>query len=202
MGVLQSDAQKVSSGLEASALSKSQLQWQSWSRLMERVQKGDPEAYRRLLDEVGPLLFHFVRRRVFNPELVEDIYQEVLLTFHKARHTYEPSRPLGPWLFAVARHSILTSLGRNRKFAEREVPTEILPDVAPEQTDKGLEDELFKALETLPELNRKAVDLLKIRGLTLQEAARELGITVAALKVRAHRGYIHLRKHLMEKRKK
>jgi RNA polymerase sigma factor (sigma-70 family) len=187
---------------KASSFSKNQLQWQSWAGLMERVQQGDQDAYRQLLDEIGPLLFHFVRRRVFNPELVQDIYQEVLLTFHKARHTYEPSRPLGPWLFAVARHSILTALGKNRKFAEREVPMEVIPDIAPEQTDKGLEDELFKALEALPELNRRAVDLLKIRGLTLEEAARELGITVAALKVRAHRGYVYLRKHMMEKRKK
>ena len=160
MVVFESHPTKNAPGLEASSQTKSQLQWQSWARLMERVQRGDPEAYRQLLDEIGPLLFHFVRKRVFNPELVEDIYQEVLLTFHKARHSYEPSRPLGPWLFAVARHSILTALGKNRKFTEREVPTEVLPDIAPEQNDKGLEDELFQALEALPELNRKAVDLL------------------------------------------
>ena len=104
--------------------SSNQLQWESWARLMKRVQEGDQEAYRQFLDEIGPVLFNFVRRRVFNPEMVRDVYQEVLLTLHKARHTYEPSRPLGPWLFTVARNSMLDALGRNRKFAEREVPTE------------------------------------------------------------------------------
>jgi RNA polymerase sigma factor (sigma-70 family) len=173
------------------------LQWESWARLMAKAQQGDSEAYRRFLEEVGPVLYGFVRRRVFNPQLVPDVYQEVLLTLHKARHTYEPNRPLGPWLFTVARHSILDALGRNRKFVEREVPTEFLPDRAREERDESLDDGLDQALRSLPPLNRQAVELLKLRGLSLEEAARELGISVGALKVRAHRGYAQLRKKML-----
>ncbi len=181
------------------------LQWESWGRMMTQVQGGDMEAYRRLLDEMGPLLFHYVRRRVFNPEMVQDVYQEVLLTFHKALHTYDPSRPLGPWLFTVARNSLLVALGKNRKFATREVLTENLPDFAAAElsdNDEGLKEELHQALSTLPEIHREAVVLLKLKGLSLEEAARHLGISVAAVKVRAHRGYVHLRKRLMEKKRK
>ena len=65
---------------------------------------------------------------------------------------------------------------------------------------EGLDDQLHLALEALPEGNRRAVELLKIRGLTLEEAAKELGISVAALKVRAHRGYERMRKVLKGKR--
>jgi RNA polymerase sigma-70 factor (ECF subfamily) len=166
---------------------------------MARVQEGDQEAYRRFLDEVGPILYGFVRRRVFNPEMVPDVYQEVLLTLHKARHTYDPSRPLGPWLFTVARNSVLDALGRNRKFAEREIPTERLPETERLREEEGLDDQLHLALKALPEGNRRAVELLKIRGLSLEEAAKELGISVAALKVRAHRGYERLRKTLKGK---
>lgn len=202
MSVLKPKPPKGPSQRKTLTAIQNQLQWDSWSRLMAKVQNGDLEAYRELLDEIGPLLFNFVRRRVFNPEMVEDVYQEVMLTFHKARHTYEPHRPLGPWLFAVARHSLLTALGKNRKFAEKEVPTEKLPDIASEETDRELEEELFMALEALPEINRRAVDLLKIRGYTLEDAAKELGITVAALKVRAHRGYVCLREYMRGKRKK
>ena len=176
------------------------LQWESWSRLMAKIQEGDGEAYRRFLDEIGPVLFGFVRRRVFNPEMVQDVYQEVLLTLHKARHTYEPTRPLGPWLFTVARNSILDALGRNRKFAEREVPTETLPETGEVERDGSLDDRLYAALKSLPESNRKAVELLKLRGLSLEEAALELGISVAALKVRAHRGYLQLRNQMIGKK--
>jgi RNA polymerase sigma-70 factor (ECF subfamily) len=177
------------------------LQWESWSQLMAKIQVGDQEAYRQFLNEIGPLLFNYVRRRVFNPEMVPDVYQEVLLTLHKARFTYEPSRPLGPWLFTVARNSILDALGKNRKFAEREVPTETLPESSASEMDGSLGDELHQALNSLSPIHRDAVELLKLRGLSLEEAALELKISVAALKVRAHRGYEQLRKLLVEKKK-
>jgi RNA polymerase sigma-70 factor (ECF subfamily) len=176
------------------------LQWESWSRLMAKLQKGDEEAYRQFLNEIGPILFNFVRRRVFNREMVQDVYQEVLLTLHKARFTYEPSRPLGPWLFTVARNSILDALGKNRKFVEREVPTEVLPETTKMEADGSLGDDLYQAMNSLPELNRQAVELLKLRGLSLEDAAKELGISVAALKVRAHRGYEQLRKTMIGKK--
>ncbi|HUO56620.1 MAG TPA: RNA polymerase sigma factor [bacterium] len=176
-----------------------QVQWQSWAQLFKRAQGGDSEAYRQFLEEIGPILFSYVRRRVFNPEMVPDVYQEVLLTLHKARHAYEPSRPLGPWLFTVARNSILDALGKNRKFAEKEVQLEVLPDVGEMERDGSLDDQLYQGLQSLPELNRKAVELLKLKGLTLEEAAAQLGISVAALKVRAHRGYHQLRKLLKGK---
>ena len=175
-------------------------QWVSWEKMLVMVQAGDVEAYRQFLDEIGPVLYNFVRRRVFNQELVPDVYQEVLLTFHKARHTYEPGRPLGPWLFTVARNSMVDALKRNRKFAQREVPTETLPEPIREEADDSLGDELHQALKALPSDNRMAVELLKIEGMTLEEAAAKLGISVGALKVRAHRGYKELRRILTEKK--
>jgi RNA polymerase sigma factor (sigma-70 family) len=172
------------------------LQWESWAQLMRRVQEGDLEAYRQFLDEIGPVLFNFVRRRVFNTEMVRDVYQEVLLTLHKARHTYEPNRPLGPWLFTVARNSILDALRKNRKFADREMPMEVLPDIGELERDGTLDDQLYQALQSLPESSREAVELLKLEGMSLEEASKKMGISVAALKVRAHRGYKQLRELL------
>ena len=67
--------------------------------------------------------------------------------------------------------------------------------------DGSLGDELHQALNSLSPIHRDAVELLKLRGLSLEEAALELKISVAALKVRAHRGYEQLRKLLVEKKK-
>jgi len=74
------------------------------ARLMGRVQDGDGEACRALLDDIGPMLMNFLRRRIADRDEVEDVYQETLMAFFQARHTYEPSRPLEPWLFAIARN--------------------------------------------------------------------------------------------------
>lgn len=172
------------------------LRDESWSRLMRRVQAGDEAAYRTLLDELGPILHHYTRKRVFNPSLVDDVYQEILLTFHRARHSYQPDRPFAPWFFTVARNALLDALGRNRKFQEREVPHETLPERFRPELDGSLDDDLAQALRDLPEGNRRAVELLKLRGLTLEETAREMGLSVAAVKVRAHRGYVRLRRTL------
>jgi RNA polymerase sigma factor (sigma-70 family) len=184
---------------------ENRLQWESWQVLMGKTQQGDMEAYRRFLDEIGPLLLGYVRKRVFQQDLVLDAYQDLLLTLLKALPTYDPARLLGPWLFAVARNSILVSLGRRRRVTQREISTEKLQDVAEAETNGDLEsltDELYRALRTLPKMNRQAVELLKIQGFSLEEASRKLGISVPALKVRAHRGYVYLRKCLMETRSK
>ena len=178
-------------------------QWQSWSQMMKRVQEGDEEAYRMLLDEIGPLLYGYVRRRVFNKSLVDDVYQEVLFTLHRARHSYFTDRPFAPWLFTLAHNAFLDAIGRNRKFAEREVPVEVLPEAAVrEEKDESLGDELHQALLKLPESLRRPVEMLKIEGLSVEEAAGKLGLSISALKVRAHRGYARLKKILLEKRAK
>ncbi|HVM33273.1 MAG TPA: sigma-70 family RNA polymerase sigma factor [bacterium] len=184
---------------------ENRLQWESWQSLMALTQSGDLQAYRRLLEEIGPLLLGYVRKRVYDPDQVMDAYQDLLLTLHKALPTYDPKRPLGPWLFTVARNSLLVSLGRKRRILEREVQVEKLQDRAQApaaEESEGLGDELYRALRGLPKMNRQAVELLKIQGLSLEEASRRLGISVPALKVRAHRGYEYLRKSLGEVRKK
>ena len=165
---------------------------------MKQTQKGNREAYERLLVEISPLILNFVRRRVFNQQLVDDVFQEALLTFHKAKHTYRVELPFGPWFFAVIRNSIWDTLQKNRKFNEHEIPVEDFHDATvPEVAEGGLDDRLHLALESLPDGNRQAVELLKFKGMSLQTAAKEMGISVAAIKVRAHRGYNLLRNFLM-----
>jgi len=184
-------------------LKASQSQWQSWAQMMRRVQEGDEDTYRTLLNEVGPLLYSYVRRRVFNKSQVDDVYQEVLFTLHRARHSYMADRPFAPWLFTLAHNAFLDAIGKNRKFAEREVPVEFLPETAPdEEKDESLGDELQQALLRLPESLRRPVVMMKIDGLTVEESAKRLGISETALKVRAHRGYVRLKKILLEKRAK
>lgn len=172
-------------------------QWRDWGRLMEKVQEGDTEAYAKLLAGISPLIFNYVRKRVFNPAQVDDVFQDVLLRFHKARHTYQSDRLLGPWLFAVVRNAVWTSLGRSRRRFENEIPFEDLPDFPAESPrEEGLDDRLHNALQALTPESRQAVELLKIKGMDVESAAKQLGISKIALKVRAHRGYERLRRML------
>ncbi len=172
-------------------------QWQAWTRLMKLTQEGDREAYERLLTGISPLVFNYVRKRVFNPQHVDDIYQEVLLTFHKAKHTYRTDQPFAPWFFAVIRNAIWAALEKNHRISQREVLMDEFPETATlEAAEDGVDDRLHRALESLPEGNRQAVEMLKFKGMSVDAAAKKMGISKIALKVRAHRGYALLRKHL------
>jgi RNA polymerase sigma-70 factor (ECF subfamily) len=164
---------------------------------MKLTQSGDKEAYERLLLEISPLVFNFVRKRVYDQDQIEDVYQEVLLAFHKAKHNYRDDLPLAPWFFAVIRNAIWGALKRNHRNTHREVPLEeTLEIAAPEAMDDGIDDRLHQAMDSLPEKNRKAIELLKFKGLDVEAAAKTLGISKIALRVRAHRGYSLLKKIL------
>ena len=63
------------------------------SAAMAAVQAGDAEAYRRLLHDCLPVIAGMARAQGVRPEAVDDVVQDVLLTIHRARATYDPARP-------------------------------------------------------------------------------------------------------------
>ena len=162
------------------------------AHLMERLQQGDPDACRLLLDDIGPAITRFLRTRVAIDE-VEDVYQEVFMALFQARHTYEAGRPLEPWLFAIARNVAADHSRRRWARAGWEELTADLPDRAEGDSPAPLPD-IEALLTRLPAAQREAFALLKLDGMTLEAAAGRAGVSVGALKVRAHRAYKALRK--------
>ena len=170
----------------------------SWSALMARAQDGDRIAYRRLLEEVTPYLRSLAARHGGLSGETEDTVQDILLTLHAVRHTYDASRPFAPWLLTIARRRIadrLRHLGR-RAAAETALEPKHETISAPGPNLYTLlsgRRGLRAAIEKLPPRQRQAVLLLKLRGLSLKEAASESGMSAAALKVASHRGLKALR---------
>jgi RNA polymerase sigma-70 factor (ECF subfamily) len=172
-----------------------EARWRSW---MVAAQGGDAAAYEKLLREILPAVRGIVRRRVFDPQAAEDVVQNVLLSLHRARHTYRPERPFLPWIRAIARNATVDALRlRGRRGArevslEREdVPEPAAPAAAPREEE--LDPALARALAAIPAAQREAVELIHLQELSVAEAARRVGISRGALKVRAHRGYRALR---------
>ncbi len=165
---------------------------------MAAAQRGSKADYDRLLRSVLPRLRAFIRARVRDPSLAEDVLQNVLLSVHQARHTYRPERPFGPWLRAIARNAVIDAM-RSRGVRTRvEVPLaelESLPGASetPEPGASEISPVLARALAELPPTQREAVELLHLQELSSAEAAERLGISAVALRVRAHRGYKALR---------
>ncbi len=176
-----------------------------WSILMARGQGGDRDAYRRLLEDIAPYLRSLAARRLWNPSDVEDAVQDVLLTIHSIRHTYDPDRPFGPWLVAIANRRIIDRGRRQARLRSRE--TELKPEyetfagpLANLPEEKEEKRALRKAVEALPSGQRQAIRLLKLEEMSLREAAAASGLSVAALKVATHRALRNLRKMLARQR--
>ena len=163
------------------------------ARLMERMQRGDADACAALLDDIEPLLMRFLRRRIAEPQEIEDVYQEVLMAIFEARHTYEPSRPLEPWLFAIARNIAADHTRLRWSRARWEELVAEPPEREATVSDISTSD-LDKALAQLPSEQREAFSMLKLEALSLETAATRADISVVALKARAHRAYKALKK--------
>jgi len=167
---------------------------------MAAAQDGDAKAYEGLLEELLPEIRGLVRRRLPDEAAVEDIVQNTLLAIHRSRHTYQPDRPFGPWLRAVARNAFLDHVRARGRRAEREISLEAVAEPADERTpgvDRvELSPDLQHALAELPPNQREAVELIQLRGLSVAEAAVKAGVSISAVKVRAHRGYRALRARL------
>jgi RNA polymerase sigma-70 factor (ECF subfamily) len=176
-----------------------------WSRWMTRAQDGDGDAYRALLEDITPYLRSLAARCFKQHGDIEDAVQDVLLTLHAIRHTYDPARPFGPWLVAIANRRIIDRLRRDTRAKTREVALsaehETFSDPATnlEGQDPLASGDLKVALKQLPADQQQAITLLKLNELSLKEAAAISGRSVASLKVATHRAIKKLRHLLRDK---
>jgi RNA polymerase sigma-70 factor (ECF subfamily) len=169
--------------------------------LMRAAQQGDGDAYLKLLRAITPRIRQLVRRQrgFAGTADVEDLVQDVLLSVHAVRFTYDASRPFEPWLTAIVRNRLVDGARRYARISRREVQVEDLDvtfaDVEAKEEGGELGDAaaLHDAVRALPEQQRQAIELLKLKELSLKEAAQVSGTSIGALKVATHRAMATLR---------
>lgn len=177
----------------------------NWGRLMEAAQTGDRVCYEKLLREILPYVRAIVRRHHAAPDRTEDVVQDVLLTIHRVRHTYDPARPFNNWVGAIAYRRSVDALRRKVRHDAVEIFSplayETFADPAANKEIQVQEDGavLNEAIATLPAGQRQAVELLKLQEMSLAEAADASGQSIGALKVSLHRAIRALQKHLGRK---
>jgi RNA polymerase sigma-70 factor (ECF subfamily) len=175
---------------------------------MGAAQQGDSAAYLELLRELTPRIRHIVmRQRGFAGRAdVEDLVQDVLLSLHAVRATYDPSRPFVPWLLAIVRNRLVDGARRYARTSGREVHidesdvTFSEPATNVDMAELGDAGALRDTVRALPDSQRQAIELLKLKELSLKEAAAISGSSVGALKVATHRAMATLRRTLGAKR--
>lgn len=161
--------------------------------LFVRGLEGDNAAYRGFLQDSAGRLRAFLRRRLQRwPDAVEDLVQESLLAIHNQRHTYDPAAPLTSWMHAIARYKLIDWM---RRHGRREALDTTLDDagelIAGSDSDHDAATagrDLAVLLATLPDKQRLAIVATRLDGLSVREAAAQLGLSEADIKVSVHRG--------------
>ncbi len=171
-----------------------EIQCQQW---MISAQAGEKLAYRKLLKQVEKLAQRYLASRILNASDRNDITQEILLSLHKARDSYEGSKPFYPWLYAIFNYRLKDFLRRyyrkqEREAAELEHPVADVNAINPEgQLEKNQLSE--KLLSYLPPTQRRIIHMLYIEGNSAQEVSDELEISVANVRTTAHRAMNELK---------
>ncbi len=178
--------------------------------LMRAVQAGDEAAFPLLYRRYERRLLAFLVPYVGDLALAEDLLQESFLRVFRQRASYEPRGAFRTWLFAIARNLALDQLRRRRSLGEPASPlreqtkveadAEGLLDPAPDAlgvlAGREAATRLQAALLELYEEDRASILLSRLEGLRYREIAEILGSTEGAVKVRAHRALLTLRKRL------
>ena len=160
-----------------------------WGALMAAAQTGQGGAYRRLLGELQPWLTRYYARRL-PPASVDDAVQEAMIAVHTKRATYDPERPFGPWLAAIARYKWIDRLRAMKRTAADELPETLA--VGDHESAVTSATVLTALLGTLKPAQAAAIRLVKLDGLSIEEAAARTGQSPSLVKVNIHRGLARL----------
>src|SRR5258708_15038826 len=161
--------------------------------------------------ETGSLLrsffyfFFFQAEDGIRDDLVTGVQTCALpISVHSVRGTYDPSRPFGPGLVAIANRRIVDGMRRRGRVSSHETPVETeLETFAADEAN--LQEEAVnarlvrEAIEQLPVGQRDAMRMLKLEEMSLQQAAAASGTSVAALKVATHRAMKRLREMFQQR---
>ena len=169
--------------------------------MMRLALAGDKQAYSGVLLETARFLRPFLAKRLSHHSELDDLLQEILLSIHKARHTYDGDRPYKPWVFAIAKFRLLDHLRAH--YADHlhhavelsDVENNLFEDV----TETSLSYESIREdIHLLPQKQATILQMMHHEGYTAKEVAAKIGMSESAVKVSAHRAYKVLRKKLEE----
>jgi len=169
-------------------------------RLMAGYLDGLLDAFDALYAALAPRIRSYLLGQCRDASLADDLVQETFLQLHRSRRTYEPGRPVTPWVFAIARHVHLMhrrSTGRRLRFHDAFAADTRAGDLPKDDVQViADQDTVRRALESVPADQRRALEMHHVEGWSFAEIAERLGIRVNAAKTRAFRGMRKLREQI------
>jgi RNA polymerase sigma-70 factor (ECF subfamily) len=173
------------------------------SELFLAYREGFLEAIEELLRRYAQELYNYLRRYLGDPTLADDAFQQTFLQVHVKKSLYDPTRPLRPWLYAIATNQAIDLLRGQRRHQAASLDAELTdndgngvsfaaslskdePDPTVELQLEEHKEWLRAALEQLPAQLKAVVLMAYYQGLKQREIAEALNIPVGTVKSRLH----------------
>ncbi|MBA2754887.1 MAG: sigma-70 family RNA polymerase sigma factor [Chloroflexia bacterium] len=175
--------------------------------LIGRAAGGDARALEVLYERYSRVVYSFALRIVADPQLAEELLQEVFFRAWQQGGAYSASRgTFVTWLLSITHNMAIDEVRKRRRRPQRadsEDPEAVLaavPDLGLSVEDEvwlgALRDTIAGALGTLPPNQRVAIEMAYFRGLTQREIAEQLGEPLGTIKTRMRLGIQKLRDQL------
>jgi RNA polymerase sigma-70 factor (ECF subfamily) len=163
--------------------------------LLRRIAGREEAALETLYQRYGAELLSALTLMLYDRSVAEDTLQVVMLTVWRKADTFRGESAVATWLHAIARRQAMSA---NRKQPNMQpIPDdEIMMADAPDDDDQSDHEALRAALRRLPDIERRAIDLIYAQELTIAQAADRLGIPVNTVKSRLLRARQALRRWL------
>ena len=157
--------------------------------LMLRGLQGEGAAQEQLLTQLSLLLRRYYQRRLHRDHAeVEDLVQETLIAVHTRRATYDIEQSFTAWAYAVARYKLIDYLRKQRLRVAMNIDDCAELFGVDDTEAQDAERDVGELLAELPPAQRAAIELTRIEGLSVEEAAAHSGQSVSSIKVGVHRG--------------
>lgn len=164
--------------------------------LEERFAAGDDSVLGPIFDQYAGPMIAVATSLLGDRRLAEEATQQAFVQAWRAASTYDPDRPLGPWLRSIVRRTAIDLWRRERRHQARsldDVPVGDLPSVEPLSIDAVADIwTLREAIDALPPASQQVVRLAHVEQLTQPEIAERLGLPLGTVKSRTHTAYRQL----------
>jgi len=166
---------------------------------MSAAQCGDQVAYETLLRDCVIPIQRVARLKRVPADRIDDVVQETLLTVHRARRTFDPTRSFTAWLHMIAARRAVDLLRRTAKHGARELYAPSAYENHPDEVEADRQTRvkslpgLRDTIASLPRRQREAIQHLFLEDCSLAEAAAVTGRSTGSLKVNLHRALKALR---------
>jgi RNA polymerase sigma-70 factor (ECF subfamily) len=173
------------------------------AELLQRYMAGEEAAFREIVNRYKNSLYAFLRQFLNQPDLVDDVFQETFLQLFTSRESFDPSRPLRPWLFTIAANKAKDALRRSQRTSAVPIGTisesegmsfdEMLnalssDTVVPyDEVERGeTATRVGEVIANMPENLRQILVLAYFNRFSYKQMADMLSIPIGTVKSRLH----------------